>query len=91
MRFRLLIRVIKFALLPSKQGGSVHPGAFRCITKDGEPTQTSPRLALHKAFSDREWCDKRALKDLNPRHLILETSVIPTELRTLTIYYSYKK
>ena len=26
---------------------------------------------------------KRALKDLNPRHLILETSVLPTELRTL--------
>jgi hypothetical protein len=26
--------------------------------------------------------EKRALKDLNPRHLILETSVLPTELRT---------
>ena len=31
---------------------------------------------------------KRALKDLNPRHLILETSVLPTELRTLNSYYS---
>ena len=26
--------------------------------------------------------ENRALKDLNPRHLILETSVLPTELRT---------
>lgn len=25
--------------------------------------------------------EKRVLKDLNPRHLILETSVLPTELR----------
>jgi hypothetical protein len=24
----------------------------------------------------------RALKDLNPRHLVLETNVLPTELRT---------
>ena len=29
--------------------------------------------------------EKRALKDLNPRHLILETSVLPTELRTRDI------
>ena len=31
--------------------------------------------------------EKRALKDLNPRHLILETSVLPTELRTHTNKY----
>ena len=35
--------------------------------------------------------EKRALKDLNPRHLILETSVLPTELRTLIIYCNYKR
>ena len=28
---------------------------------------------------------KHALKDLNPRHLVLETNVLPTELRTLYI------
>lgn len=32
--------------------------------------------------------EKRVLKDLNPRHLILETSVLPTELRTLITYYN---
>jgi hypothetical protein len=32
--------------------------------------------------------EKRALKDLNPRHLILETSVLPTELRTHGNYIS---
>ena len=26
--------------------------------------------------------EKRALEDLNPRHLVLETNVLPTELRT---------
>ena len=35
--------------------------------------------------------EKRVLKDLNPRHLILETSVLPTELRTLPLYYKYIK
>jgi len=35
--------------------------------------------------------EKRVLKDLNPRHLILETSVLPTELRTRTIQYKRNK
>ena len=35
--------------------------------------------------------ENRALKDLNPRHLILETSVLPTELRTHYNNYSIIK
>jgi hypothetical protein len=40
------------------------------------------RALLHGYRNSKYINLKRALKDSNPRHLVLETNVLPTELRT---------